>query len=364
MQLWPNAMRQFSANIAGFLLVSTLFCSGQQSIQRKVDHHIETEMRIQRIPGLSLAVLTNGQLAFLKGYGLANIEHRVPVKPETIFQSGSVGKQFTAAAILLLVQDGRLSLEDELAKYFSGAPRSWSNVTVHHLLTHTAGFTDYPEDFDLQRDYTEDELLKRIMTIPLQFRPGEKWAYSNLGYVTLGILINKTTGRFYGDFLQERIFRPLRMDTARIISEANIVSNRAAGYVLVKGELKNQPWVAPMVNTTADGALYLTVLDMAKWEVALCSEKILSKASLAQMWTPGKLSDGRTCDYGYGWFVKNSHGRRIIEHGGSWQGFKAHIARYPDQELTVVIFANLAQAKTVEMAHAVAAICNPKLASR
>ena len=364
MQLWPNAMRQFSASIAGFLMVSTLFCSGQQSIQRKVDQHIETEMRIQRIPGLSLAVLTNGQLAFVKGFGLANIEHRVPVKPETIFQSGSVGKQFTAAAVLLLAEDGKLALDDKIAKYLAGAPRGWSKVTVRHLLTHTAGFTDYPDDFDLQRDYSEDELLKRIMAMPLAFPPGEKWAYSNLGYVTLGSLIHKVTGKFYGDFLHERIFRPLRMDTARIITEADIVPNRAGGYVLVKGELKNQPWVAPSVNTTADGALYLTVLDMAKWDAALSPDKLLKKSSLEQMWTPVTLNNGKTHGYGFGWFVGNVHDQRVVEHGGSWQGFKSHIARYPDNGLTIVVFANLAQADTAALAHAVAGIWDPKLETK
>src|SRR4029079_7483166 len=134
------------------------------------------------------------------GYGLANVEHQVPVKPETIFQSGSMGKQFTATAVMMLVEDGKITLEDRINKYFTNAPGIWTNVTVRHLLTHTAGFTDYPKDFDMRRDYTEDELLKCIAAIPLAFPPGEKWSYSNLGYQTLGILIHKVTGEFYGDF--------------------------------------------------------------------------------------------------------------------------------------------------------------------
>src|SRR5262249_47656203 len=151
-------------------------------------------------------------------------------------------------------------------------------VTVRHLLTHTAGMTDYPKGFNFRRDYTEDALLKQVALVPLAFKPGEGWGYSNLGYVVLGILISKVTGGFYGDFIQERIFKPLDMNMARIISEADIIPNRAAGYRLVNGELQNQEWVSPTLNTTADGSLYLTALDMAKWDAALYGEKILKKS--------------------------------------------------------------------------------------
>lgn len=351
----------FPATITGIVWLSSVLCSGQQNFQSKVDDYIQMELRTQRVPGLSLAVLTNGQTVMAKGYGLANVEHGVPVKPETIFQSGSVGKQFTATAVMMLVEDGRIALDDKLTKFFTGAPDGWTNVTVRHLLTHTAGFTDYPKDFDFRRDYTEDELLQRVMAVPPAFAPGEKWSYSNLGYVTLGILIRKVTGKFYGDFLHDRIFLPLGMNTAHIISEADIVTNRAAGYLLVKGVLKNQDWVAPSLNTTADGALYLTVLDMAKWDAALYADKLLKRTSLEQMWTPVKLNNGETHDYGFGWSLANARGHRIVEHGGAWQGFKAHISRYPEDGLTVVVFANLAQGRVENITHAVAAIYRPEL---
>src|SRR5207247_3771244 len=135
-----------------------------------------------------------------------------------------------------------------------------------------------------------DELVKIIETFPLDFQPGEKWAYRNTNYVLLGVLIHKVTGEFYGDFLQERIFKPLGMTSTRIISEADIIPNRSAGYRLVKGELKNQEWVSPSLNTTADGALYLTVYDMAKWGAALYTEKLIKKSGLAQVWTPVTLN--------------------------------------------------------------------------
>jgi CubicO group peptidase (beta-lactamase class C family) len=345
-----------------FVTGSTLPCAAQQAINTRVDEYVNPEMRRQHIPGLSLAVIKDGQIILAKGYGLANVELQVAVTLETIFQSGSMGKQFTATAVMMLVEEGKLSLTDSITKYFTDAPASWQKITVRHLLTHTAGTTDYPSDFDFRRDYTEDELLKRAEAIPLAFQPGEKWSYSNLGYVMLGILIHKVSGKFYGDFLQERVFKPLGMTTARIISEADIVPNRSAGYRLVKGELKNQNWVSPTLNTTADGALYLTVYDMSKWDAALYTEKLLRRSSLEQMWTPVKLNSGKTEAYGFGWALGEVRGHHIIEHGGAWQGFKSHIARYVDDKLTVVVFANLAQANPTRIAHAIAAIYNPELA--
>ncbi len=343
-------------------MIAILPCAAQDRNAARVDDYVKAEMQRQRIPGLSLAVIRDGRIILAKGYGFANVEHQVPAKPETIFQSGSMGKQFTATAVMMLVEEGKLSLDDKITKYFTDAPASWQNITVRHLLTHTAGTTDYPRDFDFRLDYTEDELLKRAEAIPLAFQPGEKWSYSNLGYVMLGILIHKASGKFYGDFLQERVFQPLGMTTARIISEADIVPNRAAGYRLVKGELKNQDWVSPTLNTTADGALYLTVYDMAKWDAALYTERLLKRSSLQQMWTPVKLNSGKTQDYGFGWGFGEVNGHHIIEHGGAWQGFKSHIARYVDDKLTVVVFANLAQANPGRIAHGVAAIYNTELA--
>ena len=345
------------------LLLLSITCLAQDGASGKIDEYIRTEMQSQQIPGVALAVVKEGKIVFARGYGLANVEHQVPVKPETIFQSGSTGKQFTATAVMMLVEEGKLSLDDKITKYFPDAPEAWSNITVRHLLTHTSGMTDYPQDFDMRRDYTEDELYQRMKPIPLAFQPGEKWSYSNLAYVTLGILIHKVSGKFYGDFLQERVFKPLEMSTARIISEADIVAHRAAGYLVVNGQLKNQNWVSPSLNTTADGALYLTVYDMAKWDAALYTEKLLKRSTLEQMWTPVKLNSGKTHPYGFGWALGEVGGHRVIEHGGSWQGFKAQINRYVDDKLTVIVFANQARANQAKLARGVAAIINPDLAA-
>jgi hypothetical protein len=193
---------------------------------------------------------------------------------------------------------------------------------------------------------------------PFDFAPGDKWSYSNTGYMLLGILIHKVTGKFYGDFLQERIFKPLGMTTTRIISEEDIVPNRASGYRLVKGVVKNQEWVNPTLNTTADGALYFTVLDLAKWDAALYTEKLIKRKSLDQMWTPVRLNSGKTYPYGFGWRVTEMNGHRLIEHGGSWQGFTTGISRYVDDILTVDALTNLdsRHARPEAIIHGVAGI--------
>ena len=328
----------------------------------KIDRVVNDQMLANKIPGLSLAVLRKGKIVLLKSYGLANVEHQVPVKPETIFQSGSIGKQFTAAAVMILVQDKKLSLDDRVSKYIPDLPATWKNITIWHLLTHTSGLGDYPPEIDLKRDYTEDEFLAAFKKAPLDFEPGTSWNYSNVGYVTLGILIGKITGQFYGDFVKERLFQSLDMTTARIISEADIVPNRAAGYRLVKGELKNQEWVSPSTNSTADGSYYISILDLAKWDAALYTDKVLTQSSREKIWTPAKLRDGTTKDYGFGWHLGNYHGRRLAFHGGAWQGFKTFIIRFLDTELTIIFLANSWETRDFKLARALAAVFYPAFA--
>ena len=340
------------------VMTGTVLCQTPASHPDAVAQYVNAEMARQHVPGVALLVARNGEIVRAQGFGFSNVELQVPVKPETLFQSGSMGKQFTATAIMMLVEEGKIGLDDSITKYFPEAPGTWKAVTIRHLLTHTGGFTDYPKDFNFRKDYTEDELLKIVAAMPLAFPPGTKWSYSNLGYLTLGILIHRVTGNFYGDMLQARIFRPLGMQTTRIMSEADIIPNRAAGYRLVKGELKNQEWVAPALNTTADGSLYFSILDLAKWDAALYSEKLLKRSSLEQMWTVARLNNGRpnSGDYGFGWEITTAHGHRVVGHSGSWQGFKTQISRYVDDKLTVVVLANLAEADPGKIGQHVARI--------
>ena len=328
----------------------------------RVDRVVKDAMSTYKIPGVSLAILRNGKIILLKSYGLANVEHQIPVKPETIFQSGSIGKQFTAAAIMILAQENKLALDDKISKYFPDAPASWKDITVWNLLTHTSGLGDYPPEIDLRRDYTEDQFFESFKKAPLDFAPGTNWNYSNVGYVTLGILIRKVTGKYYGDFLQERVFKPLGMTTARVISEEDIIPNRASGYRLVNGELKNQEWVSPSTNSTADGSLYLSILDMAKWDGALYTDTPLTQASRNRIWTPAQLSDGTTKGYGFGWHILDLHGHRLIVHGGAWQGFKTHILRFMDTKLTIIFLTNSWETRDFKLARALGASFYPSFA--
>ena len=334
-------------------------CFGQprndRAAERKIDAFVRHEMSVHQIPGVSLAVLRRGKVVLLKSYGLANVEHQVPVKPSTIFQSGSMGKQFTAAAVMILAQENKLSLDDKISKYFPDSPPTWEDITIYHLLTHTSGMGDYPSEIDLRRDYTEDELFESFKKAPLDFVPGTNWNYSNIGYATLGFLIRKVTGKYYGDFVQQRIFKPLGMTTARIISEADIVPNRAAGYRLVNGQLQNQAWVSPSMNSTADGSLYLSILDLAKWDAALYSDQLLTPSSREKIWAPAKLTDGSTKDYGFGWHLAALHGRHMAFHGGAWQGFKTFIVRFLDTELTIIFLANSWETRDFKFARGLAA---------
>jgi CubicO group peptidase (beta-lactamase class C family) len=344
--------------LVAFLVTSA---SGQADLTNKVDEFIKDHMAAERIPGISVAVMREGKIILAKGYGLSNVEHNVPVRPETLFQSGSVGKTFTIFGVMMLVDEGKLKLEDKINKYFTDAPPEWDKITVRNLLEHTSGMGGYPDDFNFRVDRTEDEIYRSIRSAPLAFKLGEKRGYSNLGFVTLGILIHKVTGKFYGGFLKERIFTPLGMTTARIISEADIVSNRAAGYRLVNGELKNQEWVAPTLNTTADGALYLSVLDMAKFEAALHERKLLSPASYDAMWKKVVTNDGVAQPWGFSWHIKEVNGKQIIGHSGGWQGFTANFDRYPEKGLSVIAFTNLRSANPEAITREITAIFAPEL---
>ena len=353
------------ALLVGVWLLGTA-AAAQTSLDAAVDRFIRKEMQARHIPGLALLVARDGQIVRAQGYGFSNLELEVPVKPETVFQSGSIGKQFTATAAMMLVEEGKVGLDDPLTRYFPDAPAAWSQVTVRNLLSHTGGFGDYPDNFDFRRDSTEDELLKMVEAIPLASPPGTKYAYSNLGFLTLGILIHRASGQFYGDFLEQRVFQPLGMTSTRIISEADIVPNRAAGYRWANGGWKNQEWVSPTLNTTADGALYFSILDLARWDAALYTEKLLPRSALEQMWTVAKYKDGtpNSGHYGFGWFIHTVNGHHLIEHAGQWQGFNTNISRYLDDKLTVVVLTNLDHCGPNEVTHGVAALYNPDLAAK
>ncbi|HEY8198002.1 MAG TPA: serine hydrolase domain-containing protein [Gemmatimonadales bacterium] len=326
-----------------------------------IGRYIDSEMKRQRIPGLSVAILRGDRILLARGYGFANLELRVPASDSTIYQSGSVGKQFTAAAVGMLAQAGRLKVEDRITRWFPEGKGVWDSITVRHLLTHTSGMPEYTDSLiDLRKDYTEDQLVSLAAAQPLDFPPGDTWSYSNTGYAVLGALIRRVTGRFYGDLLQQLIFTPLGMQT-RVISEADIIPNRAAGYRLVEQQIKNQEWVSSSLNTTADGALYLTVNDLAKWAVALNHRRLPDARVLDAGWTPARLNDGGTVPYGYGWDLSEQRGHRRVGHTGAWQGFETVIYRYPEFDLSIIVLTNLAQATPSAIAQGIAGIMESAL---
>jgi CubicO group peptidase (beta-lactamase class C family) len=326
-----------------------------------IDDYIQAEIARQHVPGLALAIMRHGQLLRVQSYGFANLELQVPVHPDTLFQTGAIGKQFTAVAVMLLVEDGKLQLDESIRKYLPDAPRSWAPITIRQLLNHTSGLPTNPNG-DIRREYTDDEMLGGIYQRELIFTPGTRWNYSNNGYVTLGILVKKITGEAYADFLAKRLFAPLGMQTARQIDDRAIVRNRAAGYQLRNGALRNQEWVSYTANSTADGSLYLSALDYARWEAGVFGRKILKPESWAEIAQPARLANGVTYPYGFGWFLERSAGQEIWRHSGSWQGFQTFIIRYLGDELTIVVLANSDSGRPVTIARHVAAMLDPKLA--
>lgn len=339
-----------------------------------IDRYIVREMARQRVPGLELGIYRHGRPILLKGYGLANVEWRAPATADTLMQSGSVGKQFTATAVMMLVEEGKVALDDSITTYFPDAPESWKAIRVKNLLSHTSGLAEYEEGdrakpggpFDLRLDFSDEELLAKTQALPIEHPPGDHWDYRNTNYLLLGLLIRKVTGRFYGEVLRDRIFAPLGMTSTRVISDAEIIPQRSAGYEIKGGKLKNQAYVSPTFNRTADGTLYFTVRDLQKWDAALYGERLLKRASLERMWTPFVLNDGKPnpAGYGFGWMVGEVNGRRAISHTGSWQGFTTVISRHVDDGLTVVVLTNLdaGHARPEQIERVVAGMVTPALA--
>jgi len=292
----------------------------------------------------SVVVAKDGQAILSKGYAMANLEHHVANSPETKFDIGSVSKTFTAALVLRLQEKGALSVEDRLCNYLDDCPDFWREITLHHLLTHTSGITDYTE---LPGQFEERALasfipgaLTRIKKMPLQFAPGEKYSYSNTGYKLLNKVIEVATGRSLEAVLQETILNPLGMQNTGVFEKSGIrhliIDGRAAGYTDGVGPLENAPWVYP----TYGGGLYSTVEDMRRWGEGLLKGKVLSDEARKRAWTPIKGN------YGYGWFVSGPGKRKSVLHGGNIPGFAVTYALYPDDGLLICVASNLDTAPT------------------
>jgi CubicO group peptidase (beta-lactamase class C family) len=367
-----NGVRRRGAHGLLWAVLSWSAISGSWALAAEpagVDDYVASEMRAQRIPGLSLAVLRDGRPLYVRSYGVATLEHPVPVKPDTLFQLGSVGKQFTSTAAMLLAREHRLGLDDPLSKYLPEIPPGWRAVTLRDMLKHQSGIPQLTPPgrnlLDLHHDYTEEEYIRLATSLPLDFQPGTDASYSDTAYVLLGFVIGRVAGRFYGDLLADRVFQPLGMARTRIISDIDIIPDRASGYERgPSGALQNQGWVAAALNRTADGSLYSTVLDLSRWDQALWAGTILTREELARAWTIDALKDGGTplLHYGYGWEVNSLRGHRVIEYDGNWAGFQSAMARYEDRHLTVIVLTNLSLCRVQRIVHTVAGYFDPEVA--
>ena len=318
----------------------------------QADMLLRSYAQADRFSGVAL-VAKDGKPIFRKAYGLANREWDVPIAQDTKFRIGSITKQFTAAAILQLAEQGKLSLDDPISKYYPAAPPSWAPITLKHLLTHTSGIPSYtaiPGFFGMpsRTERSPQDVVALTQDMPLEFKPGEKFNYNNTGYVLLGYVIEKVSGQAYRTYLQEHILKPLGLSNTGYDLTEPLLPHRAAGYASApSGRITNASYLA-MSLPYAAGSLYSTADDLLAWDLALRSGKVISPASVTAMFTDYGFG------YGYGQFVEVRDGKRVWQHGGGINGFVSMLSRYPDQGLTVVLLSNIAPSDTGRIAQRLA----------
>jgi CubicO group peptidase (beta-lactamase class C family) len=331
------------ALVAGLVLLLVSAAPARPACADTIDDYLRTEMQKRRIPGLALAVVRDGAVVRMQGYGFANLEHDVPVTPDTIFELASVTKQFTATAIMRLVEDGKVGLDDTIGRHLSGAPETWKAITVRHLLTHTSGLPGLEDNFKALRpgglrvNYTTAQLYDAATKDTLSFPAGERFQYSDAGYFLLGMIVESASGQRYREFLDERFFRPLGMTSTSVLDQWRILKHRAAGYTILDDQLVNIRRVA-QIELPSHYGVFSSVKDLVTWDGALAAGRVVKPATLAELWTPVKLNDGARYPYGFGWFVEERRGHRWITHTGITG---TEYSRFPDDGLTVIVLTNL-----------------------
>lgn len=330
----------------------------------RIEAYVLGQMQKHHIPGVSVAVVQDGKVVLARGYGVANVELSVPATEHTVYQLASVTKTFTATAIMMLVEEGRLGLDDKIAERLPDLPAAWREVTIRHLLSHTSGIKSYTSVRDFhktaRKDYARHEILDLVAKEPLEFAPGEKWSYCNTGYFLLGMLIEKVTGKGYGEFLDLRIFKPLGMTQTRVNDLRAIIPDRAQGYEWDGKNLRNGEYVSP-TQPFAAGMLVSSVGDLVKWDAALGQARLLKPSTLEQMWTPARLSKGGETGYGLGWQLDKVNGHRLVAHGGGIPGFSTEFSRFRDDKLTVIVLTNAEGGHAGALARGIAGRLMPAL---
>ncbi|MBK9153962.1 MAG: beta-lactamase family protein [Chloracidobacterium sp.] len=309
----------------------------------QVDDYVRTVLAERHAPGIAVAVIKNGKVVKLRGYGLASVEFGVPVTTETVFEIGSVSKQMTAAAILLLVEDGKVSLDAPISTYIVNIPDAWKGVTVRHLLTHTSGVKSYTglDGFELWRRLKTEDFIHNLSSHPLEFTPGERNIYSNSGYTLLGHIIQTVSGKPYMQFMRERIFTPLGMTKTADRDPQFIIPNRAVGYEWSIDRLTGRD--GNLTDLMGAGSIVSTISDMVKWDAALNGKNFLKPESRAEWWKQYIFTNGKPSVYGFGWRISEIRGRKLIGHTGQTAGFGAANFRYVDDGVTVIVLTNLGE---------------------
>ncbi len=300
-------------------------------------------------PGATAIVVHGGQVLLREGYGMANLELGVRMRPEHVFRIGSVTKQFTGVATLMLAEEGKLSLDDPITRFLPDFPTGGRTVTIQHLLGHTSGIRSYTDmeswESTWRTDYTLEQLIDRFRNEPFDFEPGARWAYNNSGYVLLGAIIEKASGTAYSEFLRARIFEPLGMSSTMYDETARVIPNRIPGYMPGEEGWINADYIS-MTHPHAAGALLSSVDDLARWDAAITSGKLLAADSWRQAFAPVALNDGRSTGYGAGWMMGRLGPHPTLEHGGGIHGFVTSMVRVPEQQLVVVVLTNASPPRT------------------
>jgi CubicO group peptidase (beta-lactamase class C family) len=309
----------------------------------RIDSLVADEVAVTPIAGVSIAVIKGRDTVALRGYGLADVENEVPVSVDHIFRIGSITKQFTSAAIMQLVEKGRLSLDDTLGAMLANTPAAWRKVTLSQLLNHTSGIPSYTDIGPrwarrMREDMLPDSIVGLVVSDSLNFPIGSRWRYNNTGYVLLGMILEKVTGKQYATLLEEQFSKPLGLTSTSYCLTGPIIKKRASGYARAGKQLMNSDFLS-MTQPHAAGAMCSTARDLAKWNQALQSGRVVSAASLKQMTTP--VGAAVQTGYGFGLGADTSlSGHRRISHGGGINGFLSMLAYYPNDSLTVVVLAN------------------------
>jgi CubicO group peptidase (beta-lactamase class C family) len=356
--------------LLSWIAMTNLGAAVDRGLAEQIDAiFISAGLRSSNAPGAAVLVSKNGRTVFQRGYGVAELRTRSPIGPGTNFRLASVTKQFTAMAAMLLVQDGKLRYDDRLTDIFPDFPQYGKAITIRNLLNHTSGLLDYedlmqpPEPAESSLPQIKDsgvlDLLKQQKTT--KFTPVSKWAYSNSGYAVLAMIVEKVSGKPFGDFLRDHIFAPLKMEpTVAYERGKNEVSDRAYGHTMEKG-IWHETDQSPTSAVLGDGGIYSSLDDLAEWDRALRMHTLLSEDEMRPAMTPVNVTDGSVqeppgtpAEYGFGWFLNPYKGHRRMWHYGETIGFRTTIQRFPDDNITIIVLANRADLVPQDLALRVA----------